>query len=109
MTDAATDAVVVPISATPADGVFRLKDIQVGKTDSRGLKITQLYATQTGDYAIYQAGGPRLGVDRARRHLVQLVVHPQPPSPQKVLPGFAPRPVFCPPRLALASPRAAQF
>ena len=56
MTDAATDAVVVPISATPADGVFRLKDIQVGKTDSRGLKITQIYAVQTGDYAIYQAG-----------------------------------------------------
>ena len=57
MTDAATDAVVVPISAASADGVFRLKDIQVGKTDSRGLKITQIYAVQTGDYAIYQAGG----------------------------------------------------
>jgi hypothetical protein len=56
MTDAATDAIVVPISAASADGVFRLKDIQVGKTDSRGLKITQIYAVQTGDYAIYQAG-----------------------------------------------------
>jgi hypothetical protein len=56
MTDVATDAVVVPISAAPADGTFRLKDIQVGRTDSRGLKITQIYAMQTGDYAIYKAG-----------------------------------------------------
>jgi hypothetical protein len=56
MTDAATDAVVVPISAAPADGIFRLKDIQVGKMDGRGLKITQVYAVQSGDYAIYRAG-----------------------------------------------------
>ena len=40
----------------PPDGAFQLKDIQVGKTDGRGLKITQIYAVQTGDYAIYQAG-----------------------------------------------------
>jgi hypothetical protein len=60
MTDAATDAVVVPISAVPADGAFRLKDIQIDKKDSRGLKITQIYAVQTGDYAIYQAGEVRV-------------------------------------------------
>jgi hypothetical protein len=42
MTDAASDAIVVPISTASADGVFRLKDIQVSKTDSRGLKITQI-------------------------------------------------------------------
>ena len=39
----------------PANAVFQLKDIQVGKTDGRGLKITQVYAVQTDDYAIYRA------------------------------------------------------
>jgi hypothetical protein len=56
MTDTATDAVVVPISAAQTDRPFQLRDIQVGKTDSRGLKVTQIYAVQTGDYAIYKAG-----------------------------------------------------
>ena len=35
---------------------FPLKDIQVGKQDGRGIRITYVYAAQAGDYAIYQAG-----------------------------------------------------
>jgi hypothetical protein len=33
-----------------------LKDIQVGKQDGRGFKITRIYAVQSDEYAIYQAG-----------------------------------------------------
>ena len=35
---------------------FRLKDIQVGNMDGRGFKITRIYAVQSDEYAIYQAG-----------------------------------------------------
>src|SRR5271170_5500160 len=34
----------------------RLKDIQIGKPDGRGLPITYIYAVQSNEYAIYQAG-----------------------------------------------------
>jgi hypothetical protein len=34
----------------------RLKDIQIGKPDGRGLPITYIYAVQSDEYAIYQAG-----------------------------------------------------
>jgi hypothetical protein len=34
----------------------RLKDIQIGKLDGRGLPITYIYAVQSDEYAIYQAG-----------------------------------------------------
>jgi hypothetical protein len=60
MTDAATDAIVVPISAASADGVFRLKDIQVGKTDSRGLKIT---------YSVFRLAARRAGLSARARPL----------------------------------------
>jgi hypothetical protein len=33
-----------------------LKDIQVGKKDGRGFPITRIYAVQSDEYAIYQAG-----------------------------------------------------
>jgi len=35
---------------------FRLNDIQVGNKDGRGLSITHIYAVQSDEYAIYQAG-----------------------------------------------------
>jgi hypothetical protein len=35
---------------------YRLKDIQIGKPDGRGLPITYIYAVQSDEYAIYQAG-----------------------------------------------------
>jgi hypothetical protein len=35
---------------------FRLRDIRVGNKDGRGLPITQIYAMQSDEYAIYQAG-----------------------------------------------------
>lgn len=34
----------------------KLSDIQIGKSDGRGLKVTHIYATQTDEYVIYQAG-----------------------------------------------------
>jgi hypothetical protein len=34
----------------------RLQDIQIGKPDGRGLPITYIYAVQSDEYAIYQAG-----------------------------------------------------
>jgi len=34
----------------------RLKDIRIGKPDSRGVPITYLYAVESDEYAIYQAG-----------------------------------------------------
>jgi hypothetical protein len=36
---------------------FRLGDIRVGNKDGRGIPITQIYALQSDEYAIYQAGG----------------------------------------------------
>jgi hypothetical protein len=36
--------------------LFKLKDVQVGRKDGRGLPITQIYAFQSDEYAIYQAG-----------------------------------------------------
>jgi hypothetical protein len=35
---------------------IRLRDIRVGNTDGRGLPITHIYATQSDEYSIYQAG-----------------------------------------------------
>jgi hypothetical protein len=46
-----------PDSERPdAQQPLRLKDIQVGNTDGRGFKITRIYAVQSDEYAIYQAG-----------------------------------------------------
>jgi hypothetical protein len=54
-----------PSSAVPSSPDVRprnealplpLSDIQLGKPDGRGVQITYIYAAQTGDYAIYQAG-----------------------------------------------------
>jgi hypothetical protein len=46
------------LDAQPPDAQqpSRLKDIQVGKKDGRGLPITYIYAFQSDEYAIYQAG-----------------------------------------------------
>jgi hypothetical protein len=35
---------------------FTLRDIRVGSKDGRGVPITQIYAAESGKYAIYQAG-----------------------------------------------------
>jgi hypothetical protein len=35
---------------------FTLRDIRVGSKDGRGVPITQIYAAQSDEYAIYQAG-----------------------------------------------------
>jgi hypothetical protein len=35
---------------------FGLKDVQVGNRDGRGSRITHIYAVQSDEYAIYQAG-----------------------------------------------------
>jgi hypothetical protein len=35
---------------------FRIKDIQVGKPDGRGVTVTHVYAAQSDEYAIYEAG-----------------------------------------------------
>jgi hypothetical protein len=40
----------------PAQEPIGLKDIQVGNKDGRGFKITRIYAVQSDEYAIYQAG-----------------------------------------------------
>jgi hypothetical protein len=40
----------------PAQEQIGLKDIQVGNKDGRGFKITRIYAVQSDEYAIYQAG-----------------------------------------------------
>ena len=44
--------------AQPKDGQqpFTLRDIRVGNKDGRGVSITQIYAAESGKYAIYQAG-----------------------------------------------------
>ena len=44
--------------ARPEDGhqPFTLRDIRVGNKDERGVPITQIYAAESGKYAIYQAG-----------------------------------------------------
>jgi hypothetical protein len=44
--------------AQPKDGQppFTLRDIRVGNKDRRGVPITQIYAAESGKYAIYQAG-----------------------------------------------------
>ncbi|SRR5216683_2525832 len=39
-----------------APRALTLKDIQVGSRDGRGFKITRIYAVQSDEYAIYQAG-----------------------------------------------------
>src|SRR6267154_2614936 len=40
----------------PLDGPYRIKGIQVNKSDARGLLITHVYAVQSGEYAVYKAG-----------------------------------------------------
>jgi len=60
-----------PIASTPDRGgepqptgskkeeaplALTLKDIKVGKNDGRGFQITRIYAVQSDEYAIYQAG-----------------------------------------------------
>src|SRR5262249_20528520 len=53
-------AAVIPrqLDAQPQDGQqpFTLRDIRVGNKDGRGASITQIYAVESGKYAIYQAG-----------------------------------------------------
>jgi hypothetical protein len=51
-------AVPPQADAQPQDGQqpFRLRDIRVGSKDGRGLPITRIYAVQSEEYAIYQAG-----------------------------------------------------
>jgi len=39
-----------------APQAFTLKDIKVGIKDGRGFQITRIYAVQSDEYAIYQAG-----------------------------------------------------
>jgi hypothetical protein len=53
-----TRAVAQQPAAQLPDGQqpFRLRDIQVGNKDGRGLPITYIYAFQPDEYAIYQAG-----------------------------------------------------
>jgi hypothetical protein len=40
----------------PLDAPFRIKGIQVKKSDARGHLITHVYAVQSGEYAVYKAG-----------------------------------------------------
>jgi hypothetical protein len=57
--DAEAAAAVPPQpDAQPKDGqqAFTLRDIRVGNKDGRGVPITQIYAAESGNYAIYQAG-----------------------------------------------------
>jgi hypothetical protein len=65
MADPKPESTVVPIStavvqpdAQPQAGEqpVKLKDIRVGNKDGRGVSITQIYAVQSDEYAIYQAG-----------------------------------------------------
>jgi hypothetical protein len=51
-------AVPTQPDAQPQDGQqpFKLRDIQVGNKDGRGFQITRIYAVQSDEYAIYQAG-----------------------------------------------------
>jgi len=51
-------AVPTQPDAQPQDGQqpFRLRDIRVGNKDGRGFQITRIYAVQSDEYAIYQAG-----------------------------------------------------
>ena len=54
----AASAVPRQPDAQPRDGQppFTLRDIRVGNKDGRGVSITQIYAAESGKYAIYQAG-----------------------------------------------------
>jgi hypothetical protein len=54
----AAAAVPRQTDAQPKDGQqpFTLRDIRVGNKDGRGVPITQIYAAESGKYAIYQAG-----------------------------------------------------
>jgi hypothetical protein len=57
--DAETAAAVPPQpDSQPKDGQrpFTLRDIRIGNNDGRGVPITQIYAAESGKYAIYQAG-----------------------------------------------------
>ncbi|MBV8522532.1 MAG: hypothetical protein JOY71_10495, partial [Acetobacteraceae bacterium] len=65
MADPKPDSTVVRIStamvqsdAQPQTGQqpVGLKDIRIGNKDGRGIPITQIYAFQSDEYAIYQAG-----------------------------------------------------
>jgi hypothetical protein len=65
MADPKSESIVVPIStavvqpdAQPqtSQQPVRLKDIRVGNKDGRGVPVTQIYAVQSDEYAIYQAG-----------------------------------------------------
>ena len=53
----AAAAVAWQPDAQPKDGQqpFTLRDIRVGNKDGRGVSITQIYAAESGKYAIYQA------------------------------------------------------
>src|SRR3984893_4212167 len=60
---ASRDAEAAPVAprppdAQPQDGQqpFTLRDIRVGNKDGRGISRTQIYAAESGKYAIYQAG-----------------------------------------------------
>ena len=55
---------------------LRIKDIRVGKEDSRGLPITYIYATQSDEYAIYQAGEVKAGKMKLGEVMVQFADEP---------------------------------
>src|SRR5215471_4247488 len=50
-------AVPPQVNAQDRQQPFRLGDIRVGNKDRRGIAITHIYAAQSEEYAIYQAGG----------------------------------------------------
>jgi hypothetical protein len=64
------------INADRVMKAFALKDIQVGQDDSRGNRVTAVYAAQADEYAIYQAGevmvhfADDLGKAQAQRKLI---------------------------------------
>ncbi len=73
---ASRDAEAAPVAppqpdAQPKDGQqpFTLRDIRVGDKDGRGVPITQIYAVESGKYAIYQAGEVMVHfADTRRKH-----------------------------------------
>ena len=76
MADPEPEPTVVPIStavmqpdAQPhaSQQAVTLSDIRVGHKGGRGVPITQIYAVQSDEYAIYQAGEVWIGVPRDLR------------------------------------------
>jgi hypothetical protein len=43
-------------ASEPPGAALRIKDIQVNKSDARGLLITHVYAVQSDEYAVYKSG-----------------------------------------------------